>query len=304
MNLRHRAGAPRLIEWTGERCVPWAPDVQVVYEHFHRYMWAARVVEGRNVLDLGSGEGFGAAILSGSAARVIGVDVDERTVEHSQLNYGGSNLEFRVGTALDLSCFEDASFGAVVAFEIIEHVQDQEQVLNEVARLLADDGLLIVSTPDRRLYSEATGQHNPFHKRELALEEFQNLLAVHFPYVTGWGQRTITGSHLHALDGPPRDPGTNGQPDFYIERSGDDWREAGDPAALYIVALASKAPLPETADTSTLADCGIELVRAKELDTVHAIGERDAAIRYLQERIQAEPIKEVPAPPYPRKGVN
>lgn len=278
MNLRRRAGAPRLIEWTGERCVPWAPDVQVVYEHFHRYMWAARVVEGRNVLDLGSGEGFGAAILSGSAAHVVGVDVDERTVEHSQLNYGGSNLEFHVGTALDLSCFDDASFGAVVAFEIIEHVQDQEQVLNEVARLLADDGLLIVSTPDRRLYSEATGQHNPFHKRELALEEFQKLLAVHFPFVTGWGQRTITGSHLHALDGPPRDPDTNHQPDFYIERSGDEWREAGDPAALYIIALASKAPLPETADTSTLADCGIELVRTKELDTEHAIGERETAL--------------------------
>ena len=106
MSLRRRAGAPRLIEWTGERCVPWAPDVQVVYEHFHRYMWAARVVEGRRVLDLGSGEGFGAAILSGSAAHVVGVDVDERTVEHSQLNYGGSNLEFRLGTALDLSSFD------------------------------------------------------------------------------------------------------------------------------------------------------------------------------------------------------
>ena len=166
-----------------------------------------------------------------------------------------------------------------MAFEIIEHVQDQEQVLDEVARVLADDGLLIVSTPDRRLYSEATGQHNPFHKRELALEEFQELLAVHFPYVAGWGQRTITGSHLHALDGPLRDPGTNDQPDFYIERSGDEWRAAGDPAALYIVALASKAPLPEMADTSTLADCGIELVRAKELDMAHAIGERDEAVR-------------------------
>ena len=84
--MRRRAGAPRLIEWTGERCVPWAPDVQVVYEHFHRYMWAARVIAGRRVLDLGSGEGFGASILAGSAADVVGVDVDERTVEHSKLN--------------------------------------------------------------------------------------------------------------------------------------------------------------------------------------------------------------------------
>jgi GT2 family glycosyltransferase/SAM-dependent methyltransferase len=283
MSLHRRAGAPRLIEWTGERCVPWAPDVQVVYEHFHRYMWAARVVEGRRVLDLGSGEGFGAAILAESAAHVVGVDVDERTVEHSKLNYGGSKLEFQVGTALDLSGFEDGSFGAVVAFEIIEHVQDQERVLEEVARLLGDEGVLVVSTPDRRLYSEATGQHNPFHERELTLEELQELLALHFPHVAGYGQRTITGSHLHALEGPQRDAPTSDQPDFYIERAGEEWREAGDPAALYIVALASKAPLPEMADTSTLADCGIELVRARELDTAHALEERDAAVRAKDE---------------------
>ncbi len=279
MSLRRQAAAPRLIEWTGERCVPWSPDVQVVYEHFHRYMWAAHIVGGRKVLDLGSGEGFGAAILSESAEQVVGVDLDEQTVEHSKLNYGGANLEFRVGTALDLSDFEPGSFGAVVAFEIIEHVQDQERVLAEIARVLSDDGVLVVSTPDRRLYSEATGQRNPFHEHELTLEELQELLTEHFPHVAAWGQRTITGSHLHAIDTSQRDTGTADQPDFYLERAGDEWRVAGDPAALYVVALASKAPLPEMANTSTLADCGIELVRAKELDTAHAAGERDEAVR-------------------------
>ncbi len=280
MSSRRRAAAPRLIEWTGERCVPWAPDVQVVYEHFHRYMWAAQVVRGRKVLDLGSGEGFGAAILSESAEQVVGVDVDERTVEHSKLNYGGANLEFRVGTALDLSDFETGSFGAVVAFEIIEHVRDQERVLAEIARVLSDEGVLVVSTPDRRLYSEVTGQRNPFHEHELSLEEFQQLLAEHFPHVDTWGQRTITGSHLHAIQVPLREAEGDiaEQPDFYLERAGEEWRVAGDPAALYVVALASKMPLPEMPDTSTLADCGIELVRAKEMDTAHALAERDEAI--------------------------
>ncbi len=287
MSLRRRAAAPRLIEWTGERCVPWAPDVQVVYEHFHRYMWAAHIVSGRKVLDLGSGEGFGAAILSESAEQVVGVDVDERTVEHSKLNYGGANLRFRVGTALDLSDFEPGSFGAVVAFEIIEHVQDQERVLTEIARVLSDDGVLVISTPDRRLYSEATGQRNPFHEHELTLEEFQELLTEHFPHVAAWGQRTITGSHLHAIDAPQRERAIADQPDFYLERAGDEWRVAGDPAALYVVALASKAPLPEMADTSTLADCGIELVRTKELDTAHALAERDATLSLKDDWVAA-----------------
>jgi GT2 family glycosyltransferase/glycosyltransferase involved in cell wall biosynthesis/SAM-dependent methyltransferase len=278
VSVRRRAAAPRLIEWTGERCVPWTPDVQVVYEHFHRYLWAASVVGGLRVLDLGSGEGFGAAILAESAAQVVGVDVDERTVQHSRLNYAAANLDFHMGTALDLSAFEEGSFGAVVAFEIIEHVQDHERVLEEVTRLLADDGLLVISTPDRRLYSEVTGQRNPFHEHELGLEEFHELLGRYFPHLASWGQRTITGSHMHVLGSSSGAGDPKEQSDFYIERSGDEWRLAGDPAALYVVALASKVTLPEMAGTSTLADCGLELVRSKEHDTGLVAAERDVAL--------------------------
>ncbi len=270
--------------------MPWAPDVQVVYEHFHRYLWAARVVAGRNVLDLGSGEGFGAAILAESATHVLGIDVDERTVEHSRLNYGGAKIEFQTGTALDLSQFPESSFDAVVAFEIIEHVREQEQVLSEIARVLGEEGVLLISTPDRRLYSEASHQHNPFHERELGLEEFRELLGHHFPHVAAWGQRPITGSHLHALDEPELEDSNApasaaaAEPDFYIERSGDEWHVAGDPAALYVVALASKAELPQLPGaTSTLADCDLALVREQERKTVEATGERDVALRVGEE---------------------
>jgi O-antigen biosynthesis protein len=265
VSLRRRAGAPRLIDWTGERCVPWAPDVQVVYEHMHRYLWAATVVAGRRVLDLGSGEGFGASILAaGEETEVIGIDIDERTVEHAQLNWAGLRTSFKVGDALDLSEFEDGSFGAVVAFEVIEHVDEQERVLAEVARVLADDGVLIISTPDRRLYSEGTGQVNPFHQHELTYEEFSALLEGPFPHVAVWGQRTITGSHLAELGSPAEELSAT---EFFIERAGDEWRMASEPAALYLVALASRAELPDVSSLSVLGDCDLELVRAAERDT-------------------------------------
>ncbi len=260
--------------------------MQVVYEHFHRYLWAARIVGGRRVLDLGSGEGFGTAILAESAEQVVGVDLDERTVEHSRLNYAAANLEFHVGTAIDLSSYETGSFGAVVAFEIIEHVREQERVLVEIARLLADDGILVISTPDRRLYSEVSEQHNPFHERELGFEEFIELLGAHFPHVATWGQRTITGSHMNTLDGASSKGRVPVSADFYIERSGEEWHIAGDPAPLYIVALASKVPLPKLADTSTLADCDLELMRTKEHNTEIAKGERDAALRLNEEQVR------------------
>ena len=92
---------------------------------------------GRRVLDLGSGEGFGAALLADTARTVTGVDIDERTVEHSRANYIAPNLEFRVGSANDLSAFADDAFDVVVAFEMIEHVADHEGVLAEAARVLA-----------------------------------------------------------------------------------------------------------------------------------------------------------------------
>ena len=54
----------RLIEWTGERCLPWGDDLAMVYEHYHRYLFAAALAPGKRVLDLASGEGYGAALLA------------------------------------------------------------------------------------------------------------------------------------------------------------------------------------------------------------------------------------------------
>jgi O-antigen biosynthesis protein len=288
VSFLRRAAAPRLIEWTGERCVPWAPDVQVVYEHFHRYLWAAELIRGRRVLDLGSGEGFGAAILSEVAESVVGVDVDELTVEHSRLNYEGPNLSFRAGSAVDLSDFADDSFGAVVAFEIIEHVEEQERVLAEIDRVLDGDGILVISTPDRRAYAQAREKPNPFHARELSLDEFLGLLATRFAHVASWGQRTISGSHLNPLEGGDAGPGGLATAsEFFLQRAGEEWRVAGAPSAMYCVAVASRRPLGDLPASSTLADCDLGLVRAKERDTAEVIAEKALVEEEKQEYVDA-----------------
>lgn len=251
--------AARLIEWTGERCVPWAPDVQVVYEHYHRYLWAQPLVTGRRVLDLGSGEGFGAAILAESAEAVVGVEIDPLTVEHARLNYQAEGLEFREGSATDLSSFPDGSFDAVVLFELIEHVAEQDDVMREVARVLAPSGLLILSTPDRRTYSESTGQANPFHEKELTLDELRNLLGSRFDNVELLNQRVATGCTIDTLE--DRD-GSHLR--LRIERAGHGWDVAEPPPPFYLIAVASNVALPTLPAESTLSDHGIELVRAAE----------------------------------------
>jgi SAM-dependent methyltransferase len=249
-------GAPRLIEATGERIVPWAPDAQVIYEHYHRYLWAQALVTGRRVLDLGSGEGFGTALLADTAEAVTGVDVDERTIEHSRANYAGSNLEFAVGSATDLSGFADSSFDAVVAFEMIEHVTEHERVLGEVARVLAPDGLLVMSTPERRAYSDDRGFVNPYHERELTEDEFAALLGSRFSEVALFSQRAVTGSRIEALTAHVA-PGHLSLP---VTRAGDDWRPAAPPPPFYLVAIASDAALPLVVGESTLFDYGTEVL--------------------------------------------
>ncbi len=259
----------------------------VIYEHYHRYLWASRLVTGRRVLDLGSGEGFGAAMLADQASEVVGVDIDERAVEHSRVNYERDGLRFEVASALDLSAYEDGSFGAIVAFEVIEHVRDHGLVLDHVERLLADDGILLVSTPDRGAYDEGRTEANPFHELELTVEEFLALLQGRFEHVAPWVQRTITGSYLGPLGGARDTPSPSS--DFFLERSGDEWRVAGDPAPLYCVAAASRTPLPPIAQSSTLADPSLELLRdgeRQQADRVqHAMEE---AQRRSEHREEAE----------------
>jgi SAM-dependent methyltransferase len=260
VNVQRVRDAPRLIEWTGERCVPWAPDPPVIYEHFHRYLFASRLVGGRDVLDLASGEGFGAALLAQAAHSVVGIDIDERTVEHSRLNYAVDNLQFEVGDARDLSQFEPGSFGAVVAFELIEHMAEHDQLLGAIDRVLAADGMLIISSPNKQAYTDERDFQNPYHVRELTLDQLLAVLKGRFTNVSAWAQRTIGGSLLSPLELAA--PALKELQSFFIERSDEDWRVVDDISPMYVIAVASNGKLPQSSGESLLVDAGEELVKA------------------------------------------
>ena len=268
-----RADAPRLIEWTGERCVPWAPDVQVVYEHFHRYLWAAALASGRRVLDLGCGEGYGSAILAGTAESVRGIDVDARAVEHARAGYVAPNLSFAEGSATDLSELGRGAFDMVVAFEVIEHVEEQEELLDQVRDVLSPDGLLVLSTPDRAAYSQARAEPNPHHANELSEADLRELLEARFAHLGIWGQRVVSGSRIVARDTEP----DGGAASFTLERDGDGWRPGAEPAPLYLIAVASPVEFPPPPRDSALHDHDLALLEAPEAAAAAAAEEVEAA---------------------------
>ncbi|HNR91673.1 MAG TPA: class I SAM-dependent methyltransferase [Dokdonella sp.] len=224
--------------FTGERFTPECVR-EIWYEHWHRYAFALPLVSGRRVLDAACGEGYGSALLARHAASVVGVDISPQAIEHARLRYGGaSNLRFDTGDAAALE-FQDASFDIVVSFETLEHLEAQQALVAGFARVLADDGLLLISSPDKRSYSDHAGFRNEFHVRELYREELLELLSPHFPHVRLYAQKLLFQSILWRLDGEMA-------PSAVATAAADGAEVATtlDYVPLYYVAACSRRPLP------------------------------------------------------------
>jgi SAM-dependent methyltransferase len=227
------AGPP--LDFTGERFTPECVR-EIWYEHWHRYVFARAFARGKHVLDAACGEGYGSALLAGEAASVLGVDIAEDAVAHARARYADrANLRFERSdcTALDVSA---ASFDLIVSFETLEHVAAQQALVGGFARALTDDGVLIISSPDKRTYSDVNGFRNEFHVRELYRDELQALLAPHFPFVQLYGQKLLFQSTIWSLDSTVKAvaaaTSSSGQ-----TRAGLDY----DP--LYFIAMCSRQPL-------------------------------------------------------------
>ena len=227
---RERAEHPE--PFTGERFTA-AVTGQILVEHYHRYLFARSRVADLDVLDVASGEGYGAALLAQVARSVIGIEYCAATVRSSARNFPRCNLHFLQGDARRLP-LADASVDVVVSFETIEHFDRQGDFLREVRRVLRPGGSFIVSTPDRDVYSPTTAPVNPFHVREMTRLEFLTLLQSSFRHVQIMQQRAIIGSALLAETGSVVGPQV-------FDRRGDTHFEAcaGLPRAPYLVAIAS-----------------------------------------------------------------
>lgn len=174
------------MNFTGERFIPGIEDIdsEIQIEHLQRYQSVTCLIKNKIVLDAACGEGYGSDILSKTAQQVYGVDIDEQSIKHAKETYGKSNLDFLVGSIEKLP-FEDEFFDVVISFETIEHVSEdlQNKFLKEIKRVLKKDGLLIISTPNKEIYSEYRNYSNPFHIKEFYKDEFYSFLKSSFKNV-------------------------------------------------------------------------------------------------------------------------
>lgn len=175
--------------FTGERFVPGIQNAELEIEHYQRYESIVGLVRDKAVADAACGEGYGSAILSKAAKSVIGVDISPEAVGRAQQSYGNGNTAFRVGSIAQLP-IETGTIDVLVSFETLEHVSQelQGQFMKEAARVLKEDGIFIISSPNKAIYSDLFDYHNEFHVHELYREEFCDLLHQSFQNVNLYHQ--------------------------------------------------------------------------------------------------------------------
>jgi SAM-dependent methyltransferase len=127
---RHPTGADLASadHWNGSR--------HVVQVRPHIWNWLAPRVGGGSVLEIGPG-------LRPTAPVATSTFIDASTHALTRLAARGG----RVVPAGEKLPFPDGSFDAVLAFEVVEHVEDDTGLLEEIARISRPDGMLILSTP-------------------------------------------------------------------------------------------------------------------------------------------------------------
>lgn len=233
-----RERAKTELHFTGER-MTGSIRGQIEIEHLHRYFLAREMARGQEVLEIACGEGYGAAMMAQVATSVLGMDVSIEAVAHAARNYKRDNLRFALGDARKLDA-PDASVDLLTSFETLEHFYEHELFYAEARRVLRPGGKLLISTPEREVYSPEGSRANMHHVRELSRAEFEAGLRAVFPHVVLMAQRPMIGSVLVATEPAAAEPRT-----MTFEQRGEDAFETNEglPRGVYLVAVCSDQPV-------------------------------------------------------------
>lgn len=260
------------LEYTGERVVPGKVDNDLWREHVSRYAFAGALAAGRDVLDAGCGSGYGSDLLAGRGARsVLGVDVSAEAVGYARATYRRPNLSYGVMSVTELA-LPDRSRDLVVSFEVIEHLHEQERLVDEAARVLRDDGLFVVSTPNRLVYRKGLAP-NPYHARELSAGEFRDLLGRRFPQVRLFSQDFTFGVSFAPVQGG--DGGAPAEEFVMLDRS-----LLGDPAPQsYLIAVCGRRPPAQPGDGARGRFVSLSHTGERQVIWAHELAAAAAGIR-------------------------
>lgn len=193
------------MEFTGERFLPELNrESEISIFHLQRYYSIKKLCKDKIVVDAACGEGYGSAMLSESAKYVYGYDISTDAIDNAKSKYVCDNLEYAEANVISIPLTNN-SVDVFISFETIEHISKENQTLflEEIKRVLKDDGILIMSSPDKKRYSDIPRFNNPYHVHELYYDEFELLIKSYFKYSEYYYQGMFVNSYIYPNERKP-----------------------------------------------------------------------------------------------------
>jgi 2-polyprenyl-3-methyl-5-hydroxy-6-metoxy-1,4-benzoquinol methylase len=166
---------------TGERPMEGVTPDSLLALHAAGYRTVIERLGAGSVLDVGCGQGFESARLLAGDRTVTGVDYSAEAVAFARQRWSGAGLRVAQMNALALG-LSGGSFRWACSSHLIEHFEEPEGHVRELARVLTDDGTAFFLTPNAPADFE-----NPFHVHLFEPDELRRLLGRHFHDVTVQG---------------------------------------------------------------------------------------------------------------------
>lgn len=118
-----------------------------------RVKWISRYVnlKGLKVLDVGCGAGILSEALAEKGASVTGIDLGEEliAVAKDHAEQSGLKIDYHCTPIETFAAKHESKFDGVTCLEMLEHVENFESILKEIARVLKPGGAVFLSTLDR-----------------------------------------------------------------------------------------------------------------------------------------------------------
>lgn len=157
-----KAGQGAYFHVRDNRLVPTAMGQFWLQEHIGIFTRLLQLRSTDRFLDVGCGEGFYTVALADKAKTTIGVDMSSSILNVLQnlQNFPAEKLKL-VNSDVERLPFGDKSFDKILCSHVLEHVLDDRAVLNEIHRVLTDDGKAVLAiplkyTPQHRALTKAT----------------------------------------------------------------------------------------------------------------------------------------------------
>ena len=173
---------------SGERIYPEeikTPEEYLIYlKEVFVYTWCKeKISQDDCCLDAGCGEGYGTKLLSSAVKKIVGIDIDKKIIRKASKKYAGNNCAYQLYDGKTIP-FADNYFEVIVSFHAIEHIKNDIGFIDEMYRVLKNNGRLIITTPNKAIRLPGNmPSWNVFHIREYTSAELKMLLAKRFKEV-------------------------------------------------------------------------------------------------------------------------